>query len=230
MIVAIVVKTAAAVATAALAACSLQNMVETVATIHSGGVSEITAAATTTTTPPVLRGTSTASIVQELQHMKRRDLLALFQRCATDSPAMTGTIMGDYDGVLLDNNGLTRVTGFLTNGLFGRGRTWNGKAFLSDSGTNRFHSGQPTHSFDVSVGPSRMRPYKDAVRLDYSQHQQPWSLWKTMQDELRLAAVLDDGEVWIGMGCMAWSGSFWNASPFCLYRVFSKTSDAVSHK
>ena len=219
MIVPIVVKTAAAVVTAVLAAGSIQNMVETVATVHSEMTAAAAAATTTTITTP-LRGTSTASVVQELRRMKRRDLLRLFQSCSTDSPEMTEPIMGDYDGILLDNNGLTSVTGFLTNGLFGGGRTWNGKAFLLDSGINRFHSGRPTHSFDYSVGPSKLRPHKDAVRLDYSQYQLPWSLWKTMKDEIRVAAVLDDGEVWIGIGCMAWSGGFWNASPFCLYRLY----------
>ena len=170
--------------------------------------------------------TTTTTVVKKLQTMKRKELLELFKSSEIPSrSALPQLIQGEYDGCLLNNNGLTKITEIITNGLFGRGRQWNGKSFGEKStGINRFRSkelGSTTeteHMFRYDIGPSTLHPDKESIRLDYGNFQSPWSLWKTMKDEVRVAAVNDDGNlVLIGMGCMAWSGGFWNASPFCLY-------------
>ena len=219
----ILVKTAVAVVTTALTASSIHNMAQAVMIVNNSCNNKNLKSHTIKS--DILQGLprhKTHVLVENLQQMKRRDLLELF--CQSSSPSST-RIQGDYDGCLLDNNGLTLVTQFLTDGLFGKGKRWSGKAFTSSNrGINRFYSSQEEnpiqqHSFSYNIGQSRLHPNKNSIRLDYSHDQAPWSLWKTMTDELRLVAVLNDGgEVWIGMGCMAWSGGVWNSSPFCLYR------------
>jgi len=123
----------------------------------------------------------------------------------------------------------TTVTRFLTNGLFGKGRTWNGKAFRENNvGVNRFDAknGGGTdyqHDFDYTIQESRIGSSKEpSVSLCYSNYQFPLSLWHSMTDELRSVPVGDDNgkvQVLIGFGSMSWSGGKLNASPFCLWRA-----------
>jgi hypothetical protein len=163
----------------------------------------------------------------------------------------------------------TQVTNFLTNGLFGKGRKWNGKLFDGHDGRgrNRFFSSSKTtneqihpvssesttidteHTFDLSVAPSRLgvsikeelqdndnsntdsnsnqaTPHEmmKVALCDYTQHQSRFSLWYSMKDELRVVKC-SNGQIVLGLGSMGWSGSIWNASPFCLWR---ETSDPAS--
>lgn len=123
----------------------------------------------------------------------------------------------------------TFVTKFLTNGLFGRGRIWNGKAFRDGKkGVNRFHAKQDIdrtewqHEFDYTLEKSGIGASKSpSISLSYSKYQFPLSLWHSMTDVLRCVPVGDgdDVQVLIGFGSMAWSGGKLNASPFCLWRV-----------
>lgn len=93
---------------------------------------------TTTTT------TTTATITKEfLQKLTRKQVLQLyFHTC--QAPTNTTLLEGPWNGVLLQNNGffLTRISGFVTNYLFGKQRRWNGKFFDSSShaGINRFET------------------------------------------------------------------------------------------
>jgi hypothetical protein len=134
----------------------------------------------------------------------------------------------------------TAVTGLLTDRLFGMGRKWNGKQFGQDhnfpqQGINRFFprsrrrqnidsTPQETtitkHAFDMSIRPSNLGEKEMSLVLDYSKHQFPLSLWRTMTDEIRVVPVLEGGDarVLIGLGYMAWSGGQLNSSPFLLYR------------
>ena len=110
--------------------------------------------------------------------------------------------------------------------------------FYQDRGINRFHSKAASgtteneHSFDSCIQPSRLNDNIDdsnsVVALTYSNYQAPLSLWKTMMDELRVVPMAEgsDGQVLIGLGCMAWSGGMLNASPFCLWRETSSTSES----
>lgn len=219
----VLVKTAVAVITTTLTASSIHNIAQAGMIVNSHKNNNLQSH--TFIESDISQGVpqdETRVLVEILQQMKRQDLLELF--CQSSSPSST-LALGEYDGCLLDNNGLTLVTQFLTNGLFGKGKRWSGKTFTSSNrGINQFYSSKERntvqqHSFSYDIGQSRLHPTKNSVRLDYSRDQEPWSLWKTMTDELRLVALLKDGgEVWIGMGCMAWSGGVWNSSPFCLYR------------
>lgn len=117
------------------------------------------------------------------------------------------------------------MTKVLTNRLFGRGRTWNGKAFeMAGRGRNRFfvdssHRTVYQHEFQYAMKPSRLAPNVQVVALNYEHSQSYCSLWKTMRDELRVVPIQDNQFLVLGLGYMAWSGGVWNASPFCLYPV-----------
>ena len=155
----------------------------------------------------------------------------------------------------------------MTNSLFGKGRTWNGKQFGTTSnpqlGVNRFTpstkqqkssspinkkssssgSCETEHTFDMRLQPSKFfnnrRSRRDGTTstendnnnnnnslvLDYTNHQSPLSLWRTMMDEIRIVPLGNNGDgeedaprVLIGLGYMAWSGGRLNASPFLLFR------------
>lgn len=94
---------------------------------------------TTTTLPAELSGDADGT-VQYLQSLKRKQLVELF--CSGTSPTSLSEIEGEWDGHLLDNNGLfmTKASDILTNILFSMGRKWNGKAFRQGGviGENRF--------------------------------------------------------------------------------------------
>lgn len=118
----------------------------------------------------------------------------------------------------------------MTNGLFGKGRVWNGKAFRNDNvGVNRFHAKKNNdgttewqHEFDYTIESSGIGTAGPSVSLCYSNYQFPLSLWHSMRDEIRCVPVGDSDEqvqVMIGFGSMAWSGGKLNASPFCLWRA-----------
>jgi hypothetical protein len=208
--------------------------------------------------------------VKALQSLDRQEVLQLFL-WDCEAPANLAELDGDWNGELLENNGvvLTQVTNFLTNGLFGKGRKWNGKLFDGHDGRgrNRFFSSSKTtneqihpvssesttidteHTFDLSVAPSRLgvsikeelqdndnsntdsnsnqaTPHEmmKVALCDYTQHQSRFSLWYSMKDELRVVKC-SNGQIVLGLGSMGWSGSIWNASPFCLWR---ETSDPAS--
>ena len=122
------------------------------------------------------------------------------------------------------------MSGFITNQLFGRNHgKWCGKQFgLKEKeeqvGINRFFSKtqsgkvETEHLFDYSISPSRFGG--KSLVLKYENHQGMLSPWKSMVDEVRVLRPLsDDGDiVVIGMGSMAWSGSYFNSQPFCLIK------------
>jgi hypothetical protein len=177
-------------------------------------------------------------IVDDIKQMSRRDLLQLWLRC--DVPSSLPSIDGDWNGVLLDNNGpvMSTVSTILTDGLFGRGRKWKGKAFhsLARKGINRFSprrvgedvSAQSDthfeHQFDLSFENSRLDPKSESLTLRYSNYQSRLSLWHSMRDEVRVLCLDEEGRgILLGLGCMKWSGALWrdgmmNSSPFCLFR------------
>ena len=123
----------------------------------------------------------------------------------------------------------------MTNILFGTGNKWNGKSFSSSSsssslkgnnkGINRFIiKGKDTplkkHEFDFSFEESKIQPGTQSILLKYSRYQKlPISLWYTMKDEIRVLPVdCEEEKIFLGMGCMAWSGGMLNAAPFCLWK------------
>lgn len=128
----------------------------------------------------------------------------------------------------------TFVSRFITNKLFGKGRRWNGKAFDIDSGSNRFENFQIKkdriddsrtfvtlkteyeRNFFISVAPSVLFQ-GDVVLLEYSKDHGFLSLWRSMKDEIRILPG-SNGNILVGLGCMAWSGGMLNCQPFCLYR------------
>jgi hypothetical protein len=178
--------------------------------------------------PSVQISVPTPTAVEELQGLKRQDLLEVFR--ASYVPDNLSDIEGEWNGVILENNGLvmSSVTRFLTNGLFGRGRKWNGKAFFQQGkGVNRFLSKNKhksgidqEHSFDYGIQPSALISEETSVMLVYNKYQSPASLWYTMKDEIRLIPHAN-GQILVGLGCMAWSGGMLNGSPFCLWRSSS---------
>jgi hypothetical protein len=135
----------------------------------------------------------------------------------------------------------TRVTRFITNRLFGKGRRWNGKRFNVETldGINRFEAfsqkkdrvdpkkvtvtlkTETNHAFDWGVDRSPLSADKKSIVLNYERHQKNWSLWKHMTDELRMLPVDANGQydILLGLGSMRWSGGALNCSPFCLYRL-----------
>lgn len=184
---------------------------------------------------------STEQVISDLKKMKRKDLISLFLHLP--APAIladnnTGKgISGEFDGILLDNGIImTSVANFITNVLFSMGRKWNGKSFsLAQNnskkgvfkGINRFQkvsmesiNTELEHQFDYSVAKSKLGDISgDSMRLIYADYQQPFSLWKSMEDELRLLRSDDGSEILLGMGSMAWSGGFMNCQPFCLVKA-----------
>jgi hypothetical protein len=170
--------------------------------------------------------------VKHLQSLNRQELLELFKSC--EVPADLSDIEGDWDGTLLENNGLimTKVSDIMINGLFalGSGRRWVGKRFgeNGESGINRFfnkntNSHDTKISSDVSIHDSSLHAGKPCIRLSYFNHQSAVSPWKTMVGELRSVPGYDD--VLLGMAAMAWSGGSAMSVPFCLHRVPKKISD-----
>ena len=121
---------------------------------------------------------------------------------------------------------MTKVASIMTNGLFGMGRKWDGKIFHADmKGTNRFLnrdgvSKGKEHPFDFSIQESRLWT-GESLQFRYANYQSPFSLWKSMHDEVRI--IPGDVDVMIGFGSMAWSGGMLNATPFCLWRSKPKT-------
>jgi len=187
---------------------------------------------------------TSCEVLQDLKHMKRNEVIALFLSCP--SPTELKQIQGEWDGTLLENNGLVmnNVATLITNMWFGRGQKWNGKAFLgaksedsssSSYGINRFQtdnksidSGITTnHNFDYSLTESVFG--NQSIRLKYAKYQSLLSPWKSMNDEVRMlkmpssGSTVEDGGIFIGLGWMAWSGGCLNCSPFCLTQSSSRS-------
>jgi hypothetical protein len=249
--------------------------------VLSAGKAVLAAVAATLATSSVVNISQTARIMQDsmsvsplssrdlkniqdgvsvLQTMSREELLRVY--IASEEPPNTLDVLeGEWDGLLLNNNGpiMTSVSIFLTNFLFGRGREWNGKGFSNNAGRtstrrlgfNRFHGQErrednhiPSdekgkecsakagssmmerqHTFEYGLDNSRLDSSRKSIVLQYSNHQGPLSLWKTMSDELRIIRIPgEDSILMIGFGSMAWSGGHWNASPFCLWKSDEGTS------
>jgi len=186
---------------------------------------------------------TTSEVIRDLERMKRDELFTLFLSCVP--PTELKQIQGEWDGLLLENNGLvmTKVGSFLSNTLFGRGRKWNGKAFLGvnpeeslASGTNRFliqSDTQPSktsifnnHNFDYCLKASTFG--RQSIGLCYAKYQSLLSPWKTMKDEVRVLRMPssettnENGGILIGVGWMAWSGGSLNCQPFCLIQSNEK--------
>jgi len=181
---------------------------------------------------------SVKDIVSDLQQLRRSELMELWLACEAP-PQNMKSMDGDWNGVLLDNNGMlmTKVSEFLTDALFGRkfGK-WNGKAFRAGEnggGINRFYSRrsndddntvQYEHRFDCRVAASQLDRKGDALVLKYANHQNRLSPWHSMRDEIRVLPMAGrSGGVLLGLGCMKWSGAYvrdgmLNSAPFCLYR------------
>ena len=228
MIIASAARIAVSAAILTLAGSCARNMIQTARTVNEVG----TGTYDILELPSSVKSSSEAT-VRYLQSLSRRELLILFCRSRAPSDDLTG-IVGEWNGQLLDNNGwiMTRIgSEFMTNALFSMGKgQWNGKRIHADGkGVNRFlqnsNDMQSGHGFDVSVEESKLFGNKSA-RLDYSGYHHPLSLWKTMEDQVRLLPVGFNEDVLIGMGCMLWSGGMLNAAPFCLYRCHT---DAVEN-
>lgn len=186
---------------------------------------------------------SVDDIVSDLQRLRRSEFIELWMSCEAPAQNMK-TVDGDWNGVLLDNNGLlmTKVSEFLTDALFGRKfDKWNGKAFRAgeSGGINRFlprSSGngndrstpkkvQYEHKFDCRVEASKLDASGKALVLQYANHQNRLSPWHSMRDEIRVLPMKGrkNGGILLGLGCMKWSGAYMrdgmlNSAPFCLYR------------
>jgi len=141
------------------------------------------------------------------------------------------------------------VTTLLTDRLFGMGRKWNGKEFVENGGMNRFYPRQQRqqqkqssariekeHQFDLELRPTKLlgsaqKKTDASLVLQYTKYQSPFSLWRTMMDEIRIVP-LDNGDdtprVLIGLGYMAWSGGRWNSSPFVLYKPTTTISSSAA--
>jgi hypothetical protein len=167
---------------------------------------------------------SPEAAVEQLQSLKRKELVKMFTACR--APSDLSEIEGEWNGCLLDNNGLTTISNILTHQLFGLrvGRNWNGKAFGgSGKGINRFTTKERTateHVFEYSLQDSNIVGDSQSVRIDYWDYQSSVSMWKTMRDEVRF--IPGDVELLLGMGSMGWSGGSKNCSPFCLWRAHPK--------
>ena len=132
------------------------------------------------------------------------------------------------------------MTAIITNQLFGRGRTWNGKLIQDDSiGINRFlkttssaDTGVPNiietqHQFDHTIGESQLDSKSPSLKLNYSPYQKfTLSPWRGMHDELRWIKCAS-GRVMIGIGYFDWSGGVLNSSPFVLYMPSSANQEEV---
>ena len=164
-------------------------------------------------------------VMSDLNSMKRSDIIKLF--VASSSPSKSSILIGDWNAVLLENNGLvmTSISQQITNNLFGNRNSWNGKKFQSSGiGINRFQTRNNddnniiyNHNFDWEIKESAFFG-GETLSLDYSNYQGSLSPWKSMKDEVRVLGKTKDGKlIMIGMGCMAWSGGMLNASPFCLF-------------
>lgn len=148
--------------------------------------------------------------VKEIQSLPRHELLRLYLYTC-EPPADLSEIDGDWNGVLLDNGSvLTRVSGFITNRLFGKGRRWNGKSFDAAklTGNNRFETFAQSNDrllgrqkitvvsrteddqrFDFALRGSRLRQKSGsgkAVVTDYSVYSGRLSPWRGMVDEVRV--------------------------------------------
>lgn len=225
-------KATATGAVALLASCSLNNMSQTFLICRQ---------------QPHSQHEERYFTISQIKSMKRQDLLHLYLSSNCYVPSSLKDISGEWDGFLLDNNGLlmNSISSFITNTLFSRNRDWRGKAFgpfsTSSSastavGINRFlprnnkspDSVEKQHRFAYTLSPSKLDSRTSLV-LQYGDYQRnKLSLWKSMMDELRMIEVYDDRRedssipktrVLLGMGHMAWSGGVWNASPFMLQRV-----------
>lgn len=145
----------------------------------------------------------------------------------------------------------------MTHVLFSRTREWKGKFFVPSNGDgdsdtndkslkgiNRFlprnrdnetsnlvlqNNAETEHSFDYSLTPSKLDS-QNSLMLRYYNYQSMFSLWKTMEDELRLIEVMVDDikdkqqspektKVLLGIGKIGMFGGVWNGSPFLLQRV-----------
>lgn len=212
-----------------LATQSARNMIQTARITRSPSSSTpslLSIAATHVAKNDADATISTSSVVDQLQKMKRKDVIELF--CQSQPPTNGEVLIGDWNGCLLENNSkiMTLVSTILTHKLFGRGyRQWNGKAFLPASrGINRFFSSKSMssnaiatcHEFEYSLQPSRVQPGTTSILLQYSKYHPLLSPWHTMMDEVR--ALPENPDILIGMGCVAWGGGVLNAAPFCLWR------------
>jgi hypothetical protein len=105
--------------------------------------------------PTLLQSQPLPQSVSELQKLSRQEIIHLYLHYCTAVPSDLIDIEGEWNGALLHNNGLvgrqkqelihvkimyalltiviillqTRITRFITNRLFGKGRRWNGKSF-----------------------------------------------------------------------------------------------------
>jgi hypothetical protein len=85
---------------------------------------------------------------------------------------------------------------------------------------------QTEHTFDYCIEASPLDG-KPSLRLAYTRHQFPLSLWRTMRDEMRLIPCAD-GKVMIALGLMGWSGGIFNAQPFCLYTSVTNEEEQIA--
>ena len=213
-----IVQAAASIAVLMMAGNTGRNMVETVSIARNDAAS---IDAGNKIFPEL---SSPEAAVDKLQSLTRKELVQLFTACR--APSDLSEIEGEWNGCLLDNNGLTTISNILTHQLFGLrvGRNWNGKAFQGNGkGINRFTTKERTsteHVFEYSLEDSNIVGDSQSVRIDYWNHQSPVSLWKTMRDEVRV--IPGDVEILLGMGSMGWSGGSKNCSPFCMWRASPK--------
>ncbi|KAL9182103.1 hypothetical protein ACHAXT_012446 [Thalassiosira profunda] len=239
---------AAATAVVVLSGASVANVYETYALVRQRRAHLQLPNAASSPPQSVLHAQRWASVdeaVEGLSDMTKKELMELFLHC--DAPELSDLAYCDgkeelrmvYDGTLLGNGPiLTLVTNFITNRLFGRGRPWLGKAYMSSGGLgkNRFamrHSKSTAgesldRTFNYSMGPSSLPSIASTSLFNrYAPHCQkltPMSLfWGGMVDELRVVKLKNGSNrsrgkelLLLGMGYFSWSLGCWNSAPFCL--------------
>lgn len=207
-------KAAAATIVGTLGSSSIANMFQTISLkqnhVTNRGITHLSFGNVET------EGTTTSSSATEIltlsqvKSMKRNELIQLYLSSYCYTPKDVLELKGDWDGELLDNNGviMTTISSILTNYLFSRNRHWKGKAFLHNqkkqskdifTGINRFSPKikpspmEVEHSFDYSVTSSNLDG-SPSILLRYKEYQSSISLWNTMVDELRLIEVVVDDD------------------------------------
>ena len=188
---------------------------------------------------------TTDEAVNGLSNMKKKELIELYLQCEPPDLPSDISYYNDkyqYDGYLLDNGPvLTLVTGFITNRLFGKGKPWLGKVYMTPTsnigtGKNRFalNSSIQTpqtiderldRTFDYSIGKSILPSPSSTNKSLFNKYASRCSslspmslLWKGMVDEIRVIKLATNNKekVLLGVGYFTWSGGVYNLAPFCL--------------
>jgi len=112
MMILTVARAAAAAVTATLALSSGRNMVQTFQVSREHQRSRERSLSSSIPAPAIHRFSldsqaTTASVVKQIEQMNRKELVEVFLSC--EAPTDLSEIQGEWNGVLLDNNGFVMV-------------------------------------------------------------------------------------------------------------------------